>query len=215
MNLQIAVTFLSLLFSFGFCEFGTINTTFDYNYPNTTLLDVTDIDDQAYPIDLNFSFAYGGVSHQRFYICSNSYVTFVDEPCTSPAWSMTMPMLFISSMNNFALSIIVTTTSDNATISYRGRRFNQSETGEMFWKLTFFKGDLEKFGLDILSNNMSNKDRGWSDRCNSQRECYSLITTSKISGYIYLECAPNLVWDGYWNVCSINCTAYRHASFAP
>lgn len=166
------VVTIFLLLSTASCSLNMVDFTFDYDYPNTTLLNVSNIHGQAFRISLNFSFMHAGVSYDYFYICSHSYITFSASHCFDYSDLYSSPsIILIDAANNFASHIIVTSTSENATVDYRGRRWGPDKTGEMQWKLTFYKERFQKFGLDILSNNMLDKGRGEQAICSSWNSC--------------------------------------------
>lgn len=52
------------------------SSTYDYNYPTITLLNVTSAYHQAYIIDLPFHVRFQGVSYNSFKVSSDSYVEF-------------------------------------------------------------------------------------------------------------------------------------------
>ena len=146
---------LLLVLALVSCEVNITTPAYNYNYPTTTLLNVTHYDDVAFCVDLSFSVRFQGASYTRFCVCSNSYVTFGDNDglCIFQYIDyVAYPKLLIDAADNWAYNMIVVTASNNATIHYRGRRLGGS--GLFEWKLTFFAETYEKFSLDIIANNL-------------------------------------------------------------
>ena len=111
-------------------EITAYSSTYDYNYPTTTLLNVTDVYNQAYIIDLPFYIRFQGASHNHLKVSSRSYISFGDTD--NQRWEVSannIPSLLIDNNDNIAIELIVLSTSSNVTVHYRGRRAGIHQKG--------------------------------------------------------------------------------------
>lgn len=151
---------LLLVLSLVSCEVNITTPAYDYNYPATTLRNITSLqDDSAFCIQLSFSVRFQAANYTRLCVCSNSYVTFGGGdagPCTFNYSTdpIPYPKLLIDAADNVANNITVVATTVNATIHFRGARYNSTGPGLIEWKLSFFAEAYEKFSLDIISNTL-------------------------------------------------------------
>ena len=115
---------------FASCEDVVILPAYDYNYTTSNLLSVTNSDDEAFAINLPFSIRFQGTSYTRFYICSNSFITFGgNSTARYNLERVRFPKLLIDATDNVAISMTVNVASNNVTIYYSGRRFSNRSTG--------------------------------------------------------------------------------------
>ena len=115
---------------FASCEDVVILPAYDYNYTTSNLLSVVNSDDEAFPINLPFSIRFQGTSYTRFYICSNSFITFGRSSTANYNFErVRFPKLLIDAANNVAISMTVNVAANNVTIHYFGKRYGSSDTG--------------------------------------------------------------------------------------
>lgn len=210
MKTQVQAAALLLLISSVSSTFTVVNTTFNYDYPTTTLLNVTDIYNQSFPIDLGFSVYIEGTLYDRLYVSSNSSIYF-GNPSKAP-------IIYINDFENFALNIIVSATPDNVTVYYRGRRQNLSLNGEMAWKCTIFKSPyFWKFGIDIISNTFSNYYEGVGQICPATADCQQIDTVSARGSMCWgcesFHIPNNFRWNG--SECAVVCSRYYFTQGVP
>jgi hypothetical protein len=141
MQQRFLVLAVLLASSLAFCEDVVFLPAYDYNYAMSNLQNRSNTDDSSTQVDLPFSIRFAGTSYTRFYVCSNSYITFGGENYNYDFLEqISLPKLLIDATDNYAYNITTNATSDNVTIYYRGRRYSSSITGVLEWKLTFFAG---------------------------------------------------------------------------
>ena len=141
MQQRFLVLAVLLASSLAFCEDVVFLPAYDYNYATSNLQNRSNTDDSFTQVDLPFSIRFAGASYTRFYVCSNSYITFVTGYNSySGLDQISVPRLLIDATDNYAYNITTNATSDNVTIYYRGCRYISSITGVLEWKLTFFAG---------------------------------------------------------------------------
>ena len=130
MQQRFLVLAVLLASSLAFCEDVVFLPAYDYNYTTSNLLSVTDQDDRAFEINLPFSIRFQGTSYTRFYICSNSFITFGgNSTARYNLEQVRFPKLLIDATDNVAISMTVNVASNNVTIYYSGRRFSNRSTG--------------------------------------------------------------------------------------
>lgn len=141
MQQRFLVLAVLLASSLAFCEDVVFLPAYDYNYAMSNLQNRSNTDDSYTQVDLPFSIMFAGTSYTRFFVCSNSYITFVTGYSSySGLDQISVPRLLIDAKDNYANNITTNATSDNVTIYYRGYRFDTSITGNLEWNLTFFAG---------------------------------------------------------------------------
>jgi hypothetical protein len=142
----------------------------------------------AYEINLPFSIRFQGTSYSKFYVCTNSYITF-GGPSTAYTNlnQVPYPKLFIDAADNVATNLTVSVASNNVTIYYLGRRYDNT-TGVLEWKLTFFGELYERFSLDLISNSLSNAGKGVTSICTASN-CYQSFdaTIPRVTGFFDCE----------------------------
>lgn len=90
-SLGAAALFLAV--SVAVCEVVVYSSAYGYDYPTTTLLNLTNIDDQVYQITPPFDIRFQAASYNRFYVSSNSFVAFGNY--SSPNWNYNAPAVLI------------------------------------------------------------------------------------------------------------------------
>ena len=115
---------LVVLLTCSLCEVIVFLPAYNYNYTTSNLLNVTDKDDWAFEVNLPFSIRFQGTSYSKFYVCTNSYITF-GGPSTAYTNldKVPYPKLFIDAADNVATNLTVSVASNNVTIYYLGRRY--------------------------------------------------------------------------------------------
>lgn len=179
MKTQIPVLVFLALISPVVCQSLPSSSGYDYNYPSTTLLNVTNPEQMTIDVDTNFKLVLQNASFSHFSVNANSSISFVGSVNGSSAFGEEST-ISIDCADNTMTSLTVTYTSDNLTVHYKGRRSASSETGGMSWKLTFYRQESRKFLLDMLSNNMSDAGSGASSICTAS-SCSPLSTSPDFS----------------------------------
>ena len=88
-------------------EIIAYSSTYDYNYPTTTLLNATYVSNQAYIVDLPSYIRCQGASHSHLMVSSRSYVSFGDTD--NQRWEVStndIPSLLIDNNDNIASNLL-------------------------------------------------------------------------------------------------------------
>ena len=117
---------LLLILSVAWCEVITYpSSSYDYDYPSTTLLSESSHEDEAFTVNLPFPIRFQGASYSQLSVSSNSYVTFGGSSrAYSNIEAVAYPKILVDATDNYALGLSVTATSENVTVHYLGRRWN-------------------------------------------------------------------------------------------
>lgn len=85
----------------------------NYNYPTTTLLDVTNPSDQSFEINVNFDIRFRGQTYRKFWVNTNSIIYFADRAYTTftSVQNSGAPRLEINAQRLNATRIVVRSTN--------------------------------------------------------------------------------------------------------